>query len=412
MTTASTEEDETVVDEPRGLAVITDEVTRNQQIMAPVTGFGANLQPTNTVELMKLCNELAKAGDAVPKAYVGKPGAIMVGILAGAELGLSAMKSLQGIAVINGVPSLFGKTAKAMVTRHRDYVDSEEWFVGKPEDDVFEAHCIMRRTGRRDVHATFTKEDALRVKVYAGQGQAKIALWNKPGPWADGYQARMCMWRARSIAYADQFPDALLGFGIVEEMIDVTPRAAITGNANGLTRAGAVLATMRAAEEPQTIDQAEVIIEGTRTPLATPPAAEAPQVAVLAYCVKCGGPETAHNEDGICACGSCDGQKCTFEREPADTPFAEAEKEQAQAIAADRSDEITKGNARDVAARIRGDVDFTTAGTLVEAARMAGLTQTQLTDIIFEHLGQYVLKKGPSPGFIMGVIRAKSTRPI
>jgi hypothetical protein len=392
-------EDETVVDEPRELAVITEQVGR-QQIMAPTKGMGASLQPNGLTELMSLCATLAKAGDAVPKSYQGKPGAIMVGITAGAELGLPWSQSLQGIVVINGVASVFGKLAKALVMRHRDFLDAEEWFDGKPDDDVFEAHCIIRRAGRRDVHASFSKADAIRTK-----------LWNKPGPWGDGYQKRMCMWRARSIAYADQFPDALQGFGIVEEMIDVTPRAAITGNANGLTRAGAVLETMRAAEAPQTIDPTDVIVQGERGPV-VPPEAEKPKVDVLAYCVKCGGEETAHDgKAGICACGSCDGQKCTFEPEPADAPFAEAEKEQAQAIAADRSDEITPRNLREVAHNIRGGLDLGTANAVAEQARASGVGQKELGDIIFEFTGQYVLKKGPSTGAVMGALRAKSTRP-
>jgi hypothetical protein len=397
-----------VAEEPRELATITTEIVSRQQVLPAERDYAMAFEPTNMQELMVLCEALGKAGDAIPRSYQGKPGAIMVAIRAGRELGLSSMKSLQGIAVINGVPSLFGKTALAMVQRHKEYEDVEEWFEGTPEDEDFAAHIIVRRRGRADIHRSFSRKDAERIKVYSSSGD--VRLWNKPGPWKDGYKARMCQWRARAIAFADAFPDALLGFGIVEEMIDVTPQAAPTAVASrsgGLTRASVILDSVKAREKtPDAADESVVMAKGTRSVEAPPPPAAAPKADAPTFCVKCGDSKRDHKKDGTCA-GECGGQACAFEAEPPNA-FNEGEAAVAQAAADRKSDVLNAENEDDVARDIAGELDFTTAKTIVKSAIAANMTSTALTDLIFQLTGGYALKKGPTVSAIMGALRSKA----
>lgn len=167
---------------------------------------GMTFKPQSFGELMEWAKIVAGSG-MVPKAYIDNPGAVLVAVQMGAEVGLGPMASLQNIAVINGRPNLWGDAGLAIVKTHPDYTGiSETWDAEKKE-----ATCVLSRRGENDVTHIFGKEDALTA-----------GLIGKDGPWQTNPK-RMCQMRARWFAMRDQFPDALRGIGGAEEAQDFQP---------------------------------------------------------------------------------------------------------------------------------------------------------------------------------------------
>jgi hypothetical protein len=161
------------------------------------------LEPTTLAEAEKFAEIIARS-DLAPKDYRGKPANVLVAIQFGKELNIPPMQALQGIAVINGRPSVWGDLMWALVTSHPSFEDAIE--------DITDtaAKVTLKRKGRTPVTVTFTKADA-----------EKAGLWTKEGPWKT-YPKRQLMWRARTFAARDLFPDALKGMVSAEEAMDYT----------------------------------------------------------------------------------------------------------------------------------------------------------------------------------------------
>lgn len=162
--------------------------------------------PRNLPEAIEFAKLISDSG-MVPKDYVGKPGAIVVAIQMGMEVGLQPMQALQSIAVINSRPAIYGDAALALVKTHSEF----EWI---KEDDLEtitkmqKAVCVIKRRNQPEVKTTFSMEDA-----------KKAGLQGKTGPWST-YPNRMLQMRARGFAIRDAFPDALKGIVTVEEAQD------------------------------------------------------------------------------------------------------------------------------------------------------------------------------------------------
>lgn len=158
----------------------------------------ANLQ-----ELKSLCETVSKSG-LVPKIYIGKPDDIFVAALYGNQLGLGLFPALNGIAVINGRPCMWGDALLALARSHPDFLDIQEDF----DEQTKTATCIVKRKGQSDTIKTFSLADA------------KLAgLAGKQGPWTQ-YPSRMCQLRARGFALRDAFADKLCGLISAEEAQD------------------------------------------------------------------------------------------------------------------------------------------------------------------------------------------------
>lgn len=164
------------------------------------TPLGPNLtvQPRNFGELFEYARWVAYSG-MVPKQYQENPGAVIVAMQMGAELGLSPLAALQNIAVINGRPSVWGDAGLAIVKTHPEFDGMVE------QQSAHQATCTIKRRGQPDVTITFTLEDAKAAN-----------LLSKDGPWKQ-YPKRMMQMRARWFAMRDQFPDALRGISSAEE---------------------------------------------------------------------------------------------------------------------------------------------------------------------------------------------------
>lgn len=186
-----------------------------KQERVPIQMGAKGIEIRSFDELARFCTAVSRSGLA-PKG-LQTPEAIMVAVQAGMEVGLSPFQALQGMAVINGRPSLYGDAALAVVSGHPDFEDIEETIEGTGEKMV--ASCVIRRKGRLPIKRVFSVPDAKLAK-----------LWGKVGPWTE-YPNRMMQMRARSWAMRDSFADALKGVGVVEEQNDTPARIEKKANA-------------------------------------------------------------------------------------------------------------------------------------------------------------------------------------
>jgi hypothetical protein len=200
---------------------------RNGGPMLTSVKFSLNL--STLAEIREFCGVMAKT-EMVPKAYRGKPDDILVSVLHGQELGLPALQALQSIAVINGVPSIYGDAALALVRSSGKLEDFDEWLevdgqrIDGPVDVVdladkqgkkIVAYCVSKRLGSLKPRKTwFSVDDAKRAHLWLKKGYE-----GKETPWCTVPQ-RMLMWRARGWNLRDNFGDVLKGLAIYEEAQD------------------------------------------------------------------------------------------------------------------------------------------------------------------------------------------------
>lgn len=177
------------------------ELAVRESVKAEISGF--EMKPRNLKEAMDFCDLMSKS-DLVPKDYRDKPGNIMVAIQMGQELGLTPMRALRCIAVINGRASMWGDEMLAMVLASPvcEYVS---------EADSSDKHgvCKTKRKGCVEQVSTFTLEDAKRA-----------GLLGKAGTWQTN-TSRMLKLRARGFGLRDTFADVLAGLVTVEEALDM-----------------------------------------------------------------------------------------------------------------------------------------------------------------------------------------------
>jgi hypothetical protein len=157
----------------------------------------------NMQDVWSFARAILESGWA-PKSFTNVQ-SIVVAIQYGAELSISPMAALQGIAVINGRPSIYGDLMLALCRRATDVWD-ESGFKEELDPQTSSAICQCRRKGGNTCTRSFSVEDAKRAK-----------LWGKAGPWSD-HPSRMLQMRARAFALRDTFPDVLKGTHSQEEM--------------------------------------------------------------------------------------------------------------------------------------------------------------------------------------------------
>lgn len=166
-------------------------------------GGGFDLAPRNFEEAWRLAEILADS-ELVPKDFRGKPGNCLVGMQWGHELGLKPLQSLQGIAVINGRPSIWGDTLLA-IARSSPLCE----YITEGMDADGTAWCKAKRRGEPEQIRTFSDADA-----------RTAGLIGKQGPWVTNPK-RMKQMRARAFALRDVFTDVLRGMHMAEESVDL-----------------------------------------------------------------------------------------------------------------------------------------------------------------------------------------------
>lgn len=172
----------------------------HQQEIKSYDGF----VPKSFDDMMKISTMLSNS-DFCPKDFKGKPENVFLAIQMGADLGLKPMQAIQNIAVINSRPCVWGDAALAVIKGHPEFQDIEETITDT------KATCRLSRKGQTDVIRTFTMEEANAAGLVS-----RSSVWKQ-------YPKRMLQMRARGFAMRDQFPDALRGISIAEEVQDYQP---------------------------------------------------------------------------------------------------------------------------------------------------------------------------------------------
>ena len=180
-------------------------------------GRVAAIVPADFESAYRLATVVVRSGmspkslDTIEKATVA--------ILHGLELGLTPMAALQSIAVVNGMPTVYGDGLLALVRGSGLLEDIQETCESDDQGPTI-AVCKVKRAGQQSwTVQTFTRPQAMRA-----------GLWKKAGPWTQ-YPSRMMQMRARSWALRDAFADVLRGISSAEEaadMVDVTARGNVS----------------------------------------------------------------------------------------------------------------------------------------------------------------------------------------
>ncbi|TCZ54599.1 recombinase family protein [Roseicella aquatilis] len=178
---------------------------------APLLSRGVLHTPSTLADLMRLAETLAQSS-MVPKDYRGRAADILAAVLWGQEVGLGPLQALQGIAVVNGRPAIWGDAALALVRAHPACLAIREGVAGEGEEQ--HGWCEVERRGQPPVRRTFSVADAKRARLWGKTGP------NGPTPWVT-YPQRMLMLRARGFAIRDAFADALRGVITAEEAADM-----------------------------------------------------------------------------------------------------------------------------------------------------------------------------------------------
>jgi hypothetical protein len=214
-----------------------EDLTMANDIMTKTTAVSVSLNITTLAGLREFCEVLAKT-NMVPKAYLDKPDDILVAMLHGQEVGLPHLQALQSIAVVNGIPSIFGDAALAMVRASGKLEDFDEYIEVEgvrqerdfpimkyaDEDKEIVAVCRSKRVGMtRERVTTYSVRDAKRAKLWEKKGASGFET-----PWCTVPQ-RMLMWRARGWNLRDNFGDVLKGLAIYEEAMDIETTRDVSG---------------------------------------------------------------------------------------------------------------------------------------------------------------------------------------
>jgi hypothetical protein len=188
-----------------------------------------NLHFEKLEDLRALCAVMAKT-EMVPTRYRGKPDDILVCALHGQEVGLPILAALQSIAVINGIPSIYGDAALALVRSSAKLQDFDEWFEidGVRQEKPFDimkaveaghkivAFCFSHRVGMSKPRLTwFSVDQAKQAKLWLKKGNS-----GQDTPWITSPD-RMLMFRARGFNLRDNFGDILKGLIFREEAEDI-----------------------------------------------------------------------------------------------------------------------------------------------------------------------------------------------
>ncbi len=168
------------------------------------------LSPRNATELINYSKFMA-ASNMVPDSFKGDPAKVAVAIQMGAELGMTPVQSLTCIAIINGMPSMYGDGLNG-VLRASGELDPSFGAGGideRPPDEALkenEGYCAIKLKGwDKPMIRRFSGDEAdvagLIKRSQSGKGG---------GPWVT-YKGRMLMFKARNWCMRDGAAHILKG---------------------------------------------------------------------------------------------------------------------------------------------------------------------------------------------------------
>jgi hypothetical protein len=217
--------------------------------MSELIKAGNWLTATTMEQAMRVADMLAKS-TLVPKAYQGQPANVLVAMAYGESFGMQPLQAMQSVAVVNGMPGLYGDGLLAVCRS----CSSWEWMQEAIDGET--AICTAKRRNEPEVTATFSVADAKRAQ-----------LWGKAGPWTQ-YPTRMLAMRARAFALRNLYADVLRGMGSAEELQDIpteTPAVQVEparidhAEQPQQTKAAAILTKAKARRQPKPAAIPEVI---------------------------------------------------------------------------------------------------------------------------------------------------------
>jgi hypothetical protein len=216
--------------------------------MSELIKAGNWLTATTMEQAMQVAGMLAKSS-LVPKAYQNNVPNIIVAMAFGESFGMDALQAMQSVAVVNGMPGLYGDGLLAVCRS----CPSWEWMQEAIDGET--AICTAKRRNEPEVTATFSVADAKRAQ-----------LWGKQGPWTQ-YPTRMLAMRARAFALRNLYADVLRGMGSAEELQDIPTEAPavqveparIDNAEQSQTKAAAILTKARAKRQAKPATIPEVI---------------------------------------------------------------------------------------------------------------------------------------------------------
>ena len=186
--------------------------------------------PTDLDHALRL-GEVYYKGGLVPASYKSVQ-AVVAGMAYAQGLGLDPLVALKNIAVINGIPSLWGNLPLALAMTSRFWGGIDEYFIdekgqrislknGNFRSPVFAAVCQLThlKYGQRD-EVIFSVEDAAAAK-----------LLDKTGPWQQ-YRKDMLMYKARARALHKTYADVMNGVTIGEDRYDTMDMQEVAGQRN------------------------------------------------------------------------------------------------------------------------------------------------------------------------------------
>lgn len=190
------------------------------QIDVPIVD--GKLKPESFDGLWRIASMFART-PMVPDAYQNNAPSAFVAMVAGMEIGLGYMASLQNIAVVKGNPVVYADGVTGLIQGSGELEYMKEWYEqgGKEVDpsdlpvdlekwpNDLKAVCVMKRKNQeQEYKGSFSVADARRMGRWAYKG-----VWSQ-------HPARMLQWRARTWPARDGFSDILKGLKIFEEVID------------------------------------------------------------------------------------------------------------------------------------------------------------------------------------------------
>jgi hypothetical protein len=183
--------------------------------IAPSNGRG--LQLTSIDDVMRFARIVVTSGLA-PKSF-DTPEKVVIALVTGMELGISAMQSLQGLAVTNGRIGVMGDLALALCQASPDFEDYQEDWLGIEGADDWGCRITVKRRNQTPKVGQFTVHEAKKAKLWEKRGKDGAAT-----PWIT-YPQRMLRYRALGFVLRDAFPDVLKGVKTVEELQDYPEEA-------------------------------------------------------------------------------------------------------------------------------------------------------------------------------------------
>ena len=182
------------------------------------------LIPKNLSQSVAFANLIIKGGQACIPRGLQRPNpqeqiaTLVIAMQYGADLGLTPMKALRSVMVVNGLPGIYGEGPAGIVESRGLLEDAKDEWSGKPFADDWTVTVTLKRKGRTSPT----------VRSFSWLQAKKAGLTEKQGPWKN-YPERMMYHRAKTFAYRDAFPDIIGGF-MSEDEADEIRSATLTGD--------------------------------------------------------------------------------------------------------------------------------------------------------------------------------------